>query len=81
MPIGQTPEEPTPEMPDSIGQIPTPIPRPEQQADPAVQQVVSILRARGVPDQTIVSAIKAVQNGAPAEQIASQLGRLVGNGR
>lgn len=59
-------------------QAPTPA---EQEADPAIQNVVSLLRAQGVPDKTIADAIHAVQNGVPPEQVASQIERLVTNGR
>ena len=51
-----------------------------QQSDPAVKNVVSMLRAQGVPDKTIADAIHAVQNGVPPEQVANQIERLV-NGR
>lgn len=53
----------------------------EEAEDPAVQNVVSMLRAQGVPDNTIVEAIHAVQDGVPPEQVANQLERLIGNGR
>lgn len=52
----------------------------EPQAELSTQEVVAMLRAQGVPDDAIVSAISAVQNGTPPEQVADQLERLV-NGR
>ena len=53
----------------------------EPKPDPAIENVVSVLRAQGVPDKTIVDAIHAVQDGVPPEDVANQLERLVGNGR
>lgn len=88
-----TDEEPTPQESDSTGQeiaeptpeepVPTsqPIGQSTPEADPAITEVVSLLRARGVPDQIIVSAIRAVKNGMPPEQVASQIERLMSNGR
>ena len=52
----------------------------EPETELSTQEVVSMLRAQGVPDDAIVSAINAVQNGTPPEQVANQLERLV-NGR
>ena len=50
------------------------------ESDPAIENVVSMLRDKGIPDKTIVDAIHAVQDGVPPEQVATQLERLV-NGR
>lgn len=66
--------EPIPAEEGSIGQE-TP------QTDPAVTEVVSLLRARGVPDQIIIGAIRAVRNGMPPEQVANQIERLMNSGR
>lgn len=55
--------------------------RPDGLTDPATQQVVSILRNRGVPDTAIISAIRAVRSGTPPEQVYAQIERLVNNGR
>jgi hypothetical protein len=77
-PIGQDEVEPTPEETAPISQ---PIGQPAPKADPAVEQVVAVLRAHGVPDKTIADAIEAVNNGVPAERVASQIERLIGNGR
>lgn len=69
--IEQTTEQPQPAEQEE----------PQQpESDPAVKNVVSVLRAQGVPDKTIADAIHAVQNGVPPEQVASQIERLV-NGR
>lgn len=75
---GQEIAEPTPEAPAPISQ---PTEQESPQADPAVTEVVSLLRARGVPDQIIVGAIRAVRNGMPPEQVASQIERLMSSGR
>ena len=75
----ETPDEEAPvEQPEAPV---APAPAPEPKADPAIEQVVSVLRGQGVPDKTIADAIHAVQNGVPAEQVASQIERLIGNGR
>ena len=82
--IGQPTEPSTPEASAPISQPigqPAPAPAPAPQADPAVEQVVAVLRSKGVPDKTIADAIHAVQNGVPAEQVANQIERLIGNGR
>ena len=82
--IGQPTEPSTPEVSAPISQPigqPAPAPAPAPQADPAVEQVVAVLRSKGVPDKTIADAIHAVQNGVPAEQVANQIERLIGNGR
>lgn len=42
---------------------------------------VASLRAQGIPDNLIASAIQAVQNGTPPEQVADRLERLINNGR
>lgn len=75
---GQEIAEPTPEEPAPTSQ---PIGQSTPEADPAITEVVSLLRARGVPDQIIVGAIRAVKNGMPPEQVASQIERLMSNGR
>lgn len=54
---------------------------PVVEPDADIESVVSALRAQGVPDSAIADAIRAVQEGVPPEQVASQLERLVGNGR
>lgn len=85
--IGQETEPPTPGETAPIGQEqapigqPVPAPAPEPEADPAVKNVVSVLRQYGIPDKTIADAIEAVQQGVPPEQVAGQLERLVNNGR
>ena len=60
----------------------TPVEQPEEseQADPAIENVVSTFRSHGVPDNLIADAIKAVRNGVPPEQVVNQLERLM-NGR
>lgn len=80
-PTGQEEEQSTPEEVEPIGQNQAPIGQPETQTDPAVQNVVSVLRDYGVPDKTIADAIEAVQQGVPPEQVANQLERLLNNGR
>lgn len=57
---------------------PTEAPR---KADPAIQKVISVFRAHGVPDKLIADAIEAVQKGVPPEKVVSQLERLMSNGR
>ena len=52
----------------------------EESADPEVQNIVSVFRAHGVPDNLIADAIKAVREGASPEQVVNQLERLM-NGR
>ena len=54
---------------------------PVVEPDADIEDVVSALRAQGVPDEAIADAIHAVQAGIPPEQVANQLERLVGNGR
>lgn len=76
---GQEPDIPTPDENNLIGQELALAGQP--QADPAIQNVVSMLRSRGVPDNIIVNAIQAIQNGASPEQVAEQIERLVNNGR
>lgn len=69
------------EQSTSTEQMSAPTPQHEgTSADPSIETVVSILRSRGVPDQVIVNAIKAVRNGTPPEQIVNHLERLI-NGR
>lgn len=82
IPTGQPTEETTPVDDSSIAQLPASTGQPAQpQADPAVENVVKVLRAHGIPDKTIAQAIEAVNNGVPPERVASQLERLVSNGR
>ena len=77
--IGQEMTMPTSASDDPIrqatGQNTTP------QPDPTIALLVATLRAQGIPDQTIAEAIEAVQSGVPAEQVSSQLERMVRNGR
>ena len=82
-PTGQYPDNTTSVNEDLTGQntAPTGQPAPAPQADPAVENVVKVLRAHGIPDKTIADAIEAVNNGVPPEKVASQLERLVSNGR
>ena len=54
---------------------------PVVEPDADVENVISALRAQGVPDEAITDAINAVEAGVPPEQVANQLERLVGNGR
>ena len=69
------------EQSTSAEQMSAPTPQHEDTSvDPSIETVVSILRSRGVPDQVIVNAIKAVRNGTPPEQIVNHLERLI-NGR
>ena len=60
---------------------PEEVPQQPEENNESVQAVVSMLRAQGVPDNAIVGAIQAVQSGIPPEQVASQLERLMNNGR
>ena len=80
-PVEQEDEVPTPEEVAPTEQSQVPIEQPEHEADPAVKNVVSVLRQYGIPDKTIADAIEAVQQGVPPEQVAGQLERLVNNGR
>ena len=83
IPTGQNPDNSTPVDEALTGQNPAPTgqPAPAPQADPAVENVVKVLRAHGIPDKTIADAIEAVNNGVPPERVANQLERLVNNGR
>lgn len=65
-------DEITPEVPEESQEA--------KSVDPEVQNIVSVFRAHGVPDNLIAGAIKAVRSGASPEQVVNQLERLM-NGR
>lgn len=57
----------------SLGKKPKPSSKTQQKADPAMVELVAKLRERGVSDEDIVEAVRAVQNGEPAEKVIKQL--------
>lgn len=66
--------------PESVNNGPVEAEQVQEPTGTSVQEVVALLRARGVPDDVIVQAIDAVQNGTAPEQVVERLERLV-NGR
>ena len=49
------------------------VPKKSHEVDPAMVELVSKLRARGVPDNDIAEAVRAVQNGESPDKVIKQL--------